>query len=301
MKTIYLTKGVPASGKSTWAKQEVFRRNGQLKRFNKDDLRTMIDNGVFDLQNEKFIVSVRDKMVEDALSRGYDVVVDDTNFSDKHFYTMCDIAKRVGDVMIVEKFFDVSLKEALQRNSKRENKVEDHIIVNMYEKHVKSKKVETRTVYFEKVKNLYNVDSMLQSKKQAAIIVDLDGTLALNESGRSYYDYTRVDEDSVNYSVLEVVQAIHTTGAKVIIVSGRDSSCKELCELWLNVYGVPYDLIFLREENDKRKDDIVKKEIYERDIEPYFNIITVLDDRDSVVNMWRTLGLSCFQVNHGGF
>ena len=41
MKRIILTRGIPASGKSTWAKQEVLKDPEHSIRINRDDLRNM--------------------------------------------------------------------------------------------------------------------------------------------------------------------------------------------------------------------------------------------------------------------
>jgi hypothetical protein len=57
----------------------------------------------------------------------------------------------------------------------------------------------------------------------------------------------------------------------------------------------------MRKSGDYRKDYEVKKEIYETYIKDKFNVLCVLDDRQSVVDMWRSLGLTCLQVNYGDF
>ena len=44
MKKIILTRGIPASGKSTWAKQEVLKDPEHSIRINRDDLRNMSGN-----------------------------------------------------------------------------------------------------------------------------------------------------------------------------------------------------------------------------------------------------------------
>ena len=46
---------------------------------------------------------------------------------------------------------------------------------------------------------------------------------------------------------------------------------------------------------------IVKKEMYFEFVHPYFNVDMVFDDRNQVVNLWRDLGFTCFQVNDGDF
>ena len=41
--------------------------------------------------------------------------------------------------------------------------------------------------------------------------------------------------------------------------------------------------------------------MYEENIEGKYNVVTVFDDRNQVVEMWRSLGLSVCQVNYGDF
>jgi tRNA uridine 5-carbamoylmethylation protein Kti12 len=60
---IILTRGLPASGKSTWSKEQVAKSNGKVKRVNKDDLRDMIDAGIWSKINEQLILDARDAML----------------------------------------------------------------------------------------------------------------------------------------------------------------------------------------------------------------------------------------------
>ena len=57
----------------------------------------------------------------------------------------------------------------------------------------------------------------------------------------------------------------------------------------------------MRLADDNRKDSIIKEEIYNKVIKPRYNIKLVLDDRNQVVDMWRDIGLPCFQVAPGDF
>ena len=43
-------------------------------------------------------------------------------------------------------------------------------------------------------------------------------------------------------------------------------------------------------------DSIVKQEIYDNFIKPFYDVILVVDDRESVVQMWRNNGLHVIQV-----
>lgn len=135
-----------------------------------------------------------------------------------------------------------------------------------------------------------------------ALICDLDGTLCLR-TGRCPYDETLVLTDAVNSPVLATVSAYHKFGAKIIFTSGRHEGCRADTQLWLARHLPPqidYRL-FMRADGDGRNDAIVKYEMYLQHIFDRYHVIAVLDDRDRVVDMWRAVGLTCFQVAPGDF
>lgn len=90
-------------------------------------------------------------------------------------------------------------------------------------------------------------------------------------------------------------------GHTIFAVSGRDSVCRTDTLAWLEKFGLEHDGLFMRAEKDNRKDDIIKKELYEQNIKDKYNVLGVFDDRNRVVDMWRAQGLTCFQVNYGFF
>lgn len=295
-----MPKGVPASGKSTWAREKV-RDHNKVKRISKDDLRDMLDNGNFSMKNEGYILDMRNEMVESALLRGYDVIIDDTNFSDKHWNQMCDIAKRVGDVRVVEIFMNVSLDEALKRNRERDKDVPDHIIENMYEKHVVGSPVPQRDEYFTKAEHPHGEHRHVRSEILPAFIVDLDGTMAIKNNDRGYFDWDRVIEDDPNIEVIQVVKKLAEEYQSVLVVTGRSEEARDQCEDWLEAFEIPFNKLFMREKDDYRSDTIVKREIYEEEIHDHYNVDFVIDDRMGVTNMWRSLGITVFQVDKGTF
>lgn len=297
MQTIILLKGLMASGKSTWALEEMRRNPGKYKRINKDLMRAMIDGDHYTPKNERFILDIRDRIVEKALLGRYDVIIDDTNFSDKHWVRMCEIARYIGDIRVREKYFPITLKEALERNSKRTESahVPEDIIINVYDKHFKHKNISVRDEYFEKKK--LDFSYLKDEKKQKAIIVDIDGTLALMVN-RGPYDLSLVIEDQANEPVCELVRLFQDKGYIIILLSGREDMAKEDTILWLNEANVPYDALYMRETGDNRKDSIVKEELYRKYIMPHFNVHYVIDDRPQVVRMWRRkFGFTVLQVN----
>ncbi|WP_341719829.1 hypothetical protein QQG74_09080 [Micromonospora sp. FIMYZ51] len=136
-----------------------------------------------------------------------------------------------------------------------------------------------------------------------AVLVDIDGTLALRTGNRSPYHWHRVGEDDPNPAVMELVQTIAAAGQHhIILLSGRDEVCREQTVMWLDAQGVPFHELHMRGHKDNRKDSIIKAELYRTHIEGRYATAFVIDDRDQVVQMWRReLGLTCLQVAEGAF
>lgn len=135
-----------------------------------------------------------------------------------------------------------------------------------------------------------------------AIIVDIDGTVALKDGARGPYEYDKVHLDKPNRNVVELVKKL-SNGYDVYFLSGREETCRPETMAWLDrhVIWVHPDRLLMRAAKDYRDDTIVKRELYEKHIQPYRDVLFVLDDRDKVVAMWRELGLTCLQVAPGPF
>lgn len=129
----------------------------------------------------------------------------------------------------------------------------------------------------------------------------MDGTLAII-TDRNPYSHQGVLKDKPNQPVIEVARSLAAAGHRLVIVSGRSERAREDTELWLARHlRVPFDGPFMRADGDDRKDAVIKKELYRERIEPLYEVLCVLDDRDQVVRMWRALGLTCLQVAPGNF
>ena len=147
-----------------------------------------------------------------------------------------------------------------------------------------------------------------------AIICDLDGTLALKHDGRSWYDASTSDLDNPNEPVLALLRFVQEANwhglnqeqnCQIIFLSGRQEKDREPTEKFLEKHRLNRYPLFMRTTDDFRNDTIIKKELYEENIKGKYEILFVLDDRNSekcpVVDMWRELGLACFQVADGNF
>ena len=298
MLEILLTKGIPASGKSTFAKK--LAEQGSHTRVNKDDLRAMLHASVFTEANEKFVLSTRDFIVEECLRKDLSVVVDDTNFDGQHFKRMCLIAEKYSSkgIVVREKYFPIELSVAHERNDARTvGKIPRSVIDKMYKRYVEGKTIKERFIQFTDKK-----EDLTQDKKlPPAIICDLDGTLSLfTPEMRNPYDASTSDNDMLNQPVADVINAFK--GAQIIFVSGREDKYKEPTERFLKKHLPDLNyLLYMRKTGDMRNDAIIKREIYVDNIWCNYFVKFILDDRERVVRGWREMGLTCFQVAEGMF
>jgi predicted kinase len=283
MPKIILTKGLPASGKSTWAFQEL-EKDPNTKRVNKDDLRAMLDNGRWSKSNEKFVLTVRDFIISEALKKGHNIIVDDTNLHEKHYFKMKELVQETNSsVEINDSFLEVSVEECIKRDLKRPNSVGEKVILDMHK--------QAFPVQVEVIKQ----DNQLPK----AVIFDVDGTLAI-KSDRNPYDWDRVSEDSLNLPVAQALWNYQQAGYRIVVLTGRDGVCENQTKDWLEKNNIIYDYFGIRKTGDTRKDSVIKKELFD-DVIKYYYVTAVYDDRDQVVKMWREMGIACFQVDYGDF
>jgi hypothetical protein len=98
-------------------------------------------------------------------------------------------------------------------------------------------------------------------------------------------------------AVVDLVRMLARTH-HILVVSGRPMDlCGLATEDWLLKHNVPFVHLFMRDNGDGREDTIVKKEIAE--LLPLERVDYVIDDRPSVLRMWRELGLFTLAVGNG--
>jgi len=147
-----------------------------------------------------------------------------------------------------------------------------------------------------------------------AVIFDRDGSMASvsyiaptdkNKSSWRQFNAALIF-DAVVPEVAAILHAVRP-GVVRIMTSGRaegdhpgDRRRRMLMKSWLHKHSLPIDLLFMREGGDQRVDSTVKREIFQRHIEPFFDVRYVIDDRPQVVQAWRDLGLHVLQVKDPG-
>jgi len=150
-------------------------------------------------------------------------------------------------------------------------------------------------------------------------IFDLDGTLALVDH-RKHLLRDREDpecwrqffaaciNDGPNMPVIRTMERLRASGADILVFSGRSDEVRSLTLDWLETYTVVFSrmalhqLLTMRPAASRTPDDELKLMWYNALPEYDRNrLVAVFDDRDSVVAMWRKLGVTCFQVAPGEF
>jgi predicted kinase len=280
---LIMTKGLPASGKSTWAKAQ------NAKRVNRDELRSMIDKGEWSKMNEKFIAKLEQDIVIAYLGGQYDVIVDDTNLAPQNEAMWKAVAEGFGAEFEVKDFTDVPLEECIKRDRSRQNYVGEKVILGMYNKFLRPRGSRGGRL----------MPLMAGKDKPFAVIFDLDGTIAC-VGDRSPYDGKACASDLTNESVVGLTTLIPDTW-ELIIFSGRNGDSETETRQWLADHHIRFDQLHMRKPGDFRKDAVIKEEMFNDYIRGKYNVVFTVDDRDQVVELWRSLGLTCLQVAPGDF
>ena len=152
---------------------------------------------------------------------------------------------------------------------------------------------------------------MIKDKK--IVIFDLDGTLALIDSRRElsikdngkmdwdvFFNPKFISLDDPNQPVIDIANMLHSQGYTIMILSGRSDVTEEATMDWLADNNVPDSTIWMRPQEHLYMADNDLKQMWLNEI-GVDNVAMVFDDRNQVVDMWRSNGLTTFQVADGDF
>ena len=147
------------------------------------------------------------------------------------------------------------------------------------------------------------------------IIFDLDGTLALIDKRREvstkpngkldwgkFFDPSNIKLDEPNLPVIKTAQLFSEQGFNIVILSGRSNKTETATRSWLSENKVPFNKLIMRnsETDHFTPDWVLKKNMLDENLD-INDVFLVVDDRDRVVKLWRSLGLTTFQVAEGNF
>lgn len=139
------------------------------------------------------------------------------------------------------------------------------------------------------------------------VIFDLDGTLAdithrlhFIENGNKNWGafYEACPADGPKHDIIELALMCDDAGHRIIISSGRSENVRSQTIEWLAAHGVKYAELHMRPDNCYVPDQALKKAWLEQGVfGPVGDILFVVEDRDRMVQMWRSSGLTCLQVD----
>jgi predicted kinase len=329
MRTIWVFKGLPGSGKSSLAAEMIKKEPGRWIRINRDDLRGMVVGpgnnpyGAGRNEREDLVRNLKNELIRQALREGYDVILDDTHLVPQTVKKIHELALTVGDIKVIERGVNVSVEECIRRDALRTGfaKVGEKVIKDMAQGCgvSKGRKLSDKEAYYPpRWAPGGGGDNGMGYTDDPSLITtidcDLDGTTSLL-NGRSPYDASSCDKDPPNTPVIECIKGMYAYlmvraaaekknphAVKILFTSGREEKYREPTERFLaeHLPGIPYEL-HMRKTGDMRKDAIIKREMFDNEIKGKWNILFVLDDRNQVVDNWREMGLHCFQVAPGNF
>lgn len=146
---IIICRGIPGSGKSTFAKQWVQQSPKNRIRINYDDMRMMFgEYWVPHREHFPFLKDIRNSILRNAIYNDFDIVIDNMNLNSKEIndirYQVQEICYerscREGyNVQYEIEFMDFKtpLEECIKRDSKRPNKIGAEKITEIYNKYIK--------------------------------------------------------------------------------------------------------------------------------------------------------------------
>ena len=302
IKKIILTRGIPGSGKSTWAKAWVAESPETRIRLNWDDIRNML--GPYWVPSREHINKVMLWCAVNTAAycdKPYDMVIDNMNLNPKSWkeveewietYNASSHATGMNVQYVLEfKDFFTPVEECIRRDAMRTNPIGEKTIKDIWRKYRHF--IQTQAVE-RYVNNLRPHDP----NKPDCIVIDMDSTMCFNTNGRPWYGEGSTEAMINDIPNEGVVNLVKSQGYPVVVCTGRNQDQLRVTEQWLNKHGVYPEMMFFRANNDFRTGVEVKSELMEEILKIY-NVVAVFEDCEPIVAKFREMGLTVLQPNKG--
>lgn len=259
MNKIIVLQGPPASGKSTYAKS-MAKAGTPYVIVNRDSIREAREE-YWIPEQENYISDLEEFGVRSAVNRGLIPIIDATNLNPKTIQKWNDLAKELNCEIEFKPFY----------------------MQYFYEDFIKEAGYD-------------NVSIRNHNGRTNCVIFDLDGTIA-HHQGRLPFDWDKLETDLCDSRCQELIKQFNLLAIKIIFLTGRPESVRTSTENWIrkNIPGINFSLI-MRDSKDFRSGELVKKELWEKCVEPNYNTLCVFEDSNKCADMWRDLGLLTCQV-----
>lgn len=328
MGILKITHGLPASGKSTFAKNEVKKAPNNVVRINRDDIREQLfgaeyNNHLPDSKKEVLVTEIQNSLIEKELSKNKTVWVDDTNLNRRTVKKLFNL----GQGHTIEQFyFDVPVEECIRRNELRAaqggHKVNEDSIFRMAKEyyddfgHIKEFKQDSRgdiqaiprkTFGSVKIDKFNEKLSKNRVEGNAIVLVDVDGTLINNEhianvafaDKKKDYDlfFKTINKAPVNKNVVDLANRMREDdNLNIVVLTGRDDKyADELIEAVENS-GINSFKLIAKKHGDYRADFEFKKEVLEGFKKEGLIPVHAIDDRERSVELFKKSGILVSKV-----
>jgi predicted kinase len=302
MSEMTFLRGIPASGKSTYAQQWVSEDPANRVRINRDAIREALFGDAQSHKDEGKVTEVENMLIAKGLKEGKHVMSDNTNTNMAFLPKAIKFAKANGATKINHEDFPITVEEAIKRNSKRENPVPEHVLHRM------SKNLGPQGQFPVFPGSYKTKDLILPKSRKLAVCFDMDGTLndvrnvrhflqpQGNKKRRDFDSFHRMSEfEPAHEDVLQMAFDAHKARFEVLITTARSEPYRETTQKWLDDRDVPFANIFMRKEGDFRSDYEVKKEMYDQ-INMYYDVVRCVDDNPQAIKAWREKGVAVTTV-----
>ena len=241
-----------------------------------------------------------------AMRMGYDIVVDNMNLNPKevkYWENVIDSHNNIKtsdinpdwvqyEYEIEFKDFFIPLEECIRRVAMRPNPIGEKVIRETWKRY----KHLIQTTEVER-----HVDKMRRyTGKPKCIVIDMDSTMCFNVTKRPWFGEVAAEgmiNDVPNTGVCEMIRQLQDY-YDIVVATGRDTSQEEVTRQWLAKQGINPDEFYFRTNGDFRKGVVVKKEQIEKILETY-DIVSIFEDCEPIVQMYREMGLTVLQPNKG--
>ena len=300
MSRIIVTRGLPASGKSTWALEWVQENPKNRVRVNRDSIRKGLFGRIANV-DEKLVTDVETATVKAAIAAGKDVVIDACHLAARYVKKWAAL----GTVEVVD--FPIPVEEAELRDARRkgipgEHSVGEDVIWGMAKRYRIRPEGTLPDIDLSGLKPFeFAPAPEYDPGKDDAIILDVDGTIAKMNGKRGPYETDKYHLDDVEPNLRAVIRGLSEEGYRIVVTSGRSEDFRNETFNWLKDNAVPFNHLVMRKSGDMRNDAIVKHDLFHEFIAPKYNVVMAYDDRNRVVDMWREIGIVCAQMDYGDF
>tara|TARA_X000001036_G_C20587960_1_gene769538 strand:+ start:157 stop:591 length:435 start_codon:yes stop_codon:yes gene_type:complete len=140
------------------------------------------------------------------------------------------------------------------------------------------------------------------------VLCDIDGTVANNDHRQHYLEgkkdwdgfFSELINDRPIPEIINQIKEHHSSGKKIIFLTGRPEKYRKQTLLWLLEY-FDFELnLLMRKNKDQRNKLIIKKEIFELNFDVK-DIFLIFENDEELISMWKDFGANVFDINKSDY